>query len=241
MTAVACPDGRRSWWWSAGGQDGRGAAGRPDGLGRWAAGRPSWPWSSRRPSGPRRLAVAHPGPGRDRRLRSRRRCRRPSGVLLAVKPDVAEAVPAGPSGRPAPGACCPSWPACQTAPARGRAAARGPGGPGHAQHPGPGRSGRVGHLGGQSGHGGRPRLGRGRPLGRRPGGAAPRTPPRRGDRGVRLGPGLRLLGGRGPDRSRGAAGLPRDVSRTLVVETLVGLGPAARADRAGPRASCGPP
>ena len=63
------------------------------------------------------------------------------------------------------------------------------------------------------------------------GGPPARAPPRRGDRAVGLGPGVLLPGGRGADRGGVQMGLTREVSRTLVVETM--RGSAALLDETG--------
>ena len=160
-------------------------------------------------------------------------------VLLAVKPDVAEAVlrTLGATGT-APGAVDRGR--HLVGPAGGGAALRLGGGPGHAQHPVPGRRRRGRAVGRGRGHRGRPRLGRGDPVGRGHRGAGARAPARRRDRHLGLGPGLRLPRGRGHDRGRGdrradprrephAGG--RDPARRLADAGRDGPGPRRAAGR----------
>ena len=75
------------------------------------------------------------------------------------------------------------------------------------------RGGRGRHLGGEQRHRRRPRLGRGHARARWARGPPARAPARRRDRAVGVGAGLRLLGGRGPDRGGGAGGAARGRSR----------------------------
>ena len=76
------------------------------------------------------------------------------------------------------------------------------GGPGDAQHPGPGRRGDGGHLRRLAQRAGAPRPGDRDPVRHRPGGDGARALPGRGDRDLRLGSGVPVLRGRGDDRGR---------------------------------------
>ena len=77
--------------------------------------------------------------------------------------------------------------------------------------------------GGSAVVGGRPRLGRGVAVGRGDGGPAARAPPRRRDRPCRArGPAYFFLVAEALIEAGVLVGLARDVSRTLVVETLLG-------------------
>ena len=156
---------------------------RKDGLrpAHWPGGRRLGP--RRRPGrerhGPGPAGPAGRGPPRPDGRRRRRS--RPTTSLLAVKPDVAEAVlrTLGAIGTP-PGAVDRGR--HLVGPARGGAAPRVGGGPGHAQHPvaGRGRGGRP--VGRHRGHRRRPRLGRGDPGVGGHGGPGSRAPARRRDR-----------------------------------------------------------
>ena len=182
------------------------AAGRRRTHGRGAARRACWPagWAEPddlvvvEPVAARRDELAEPLPGRRRERPSRSRPTASSWRSSRTRSRPrARRWPAWASA-----GCCRSPPASPSPASRPRLAPGTPVVRAMPNTPALVGAGAAAIAGGHLRLGRRPRLGRGDPRRGRARRAGRRAPARRGDRPVGLGPGLRVPGGRGPDRGR---------------------------------------